>query len=320
MKKSIFPLLTLLCTCTGIFAQKQNVYLIKDNGQYVETRDSADYIRIVQEPDKGSDLYIINEYYKDGKIKSMGLSRKVDPPSYVGIYRSMYNNGNKKQVANYVKGMLNGTVFNYYPNGKLYTSYVYNDTTPGSGITSYQVIEVNDSTGKPLVKDGNGLCALYDNDFKHIISRGMIKNGEYDGVWTGEDPGLHLSYKETYENGKMISGESTGEDHVTLTYTRSHIQPEYKGGVNSFYRYLGTSIRYPPNCQRMGIQGIVLLKFIVEKNGSLTDIKVVNYVDEELAAEAVRVLKQSPRWTPGTMRGRTVRVTYTVPISFSLGR
>lgn len=320
MKKSNLLLFTLLLISTGVFAQKQNIYLIKDNGQYVETRDSADYIRIVQEPDKGSELYIINEFYKDGKVKSMGLSMKVDPPFYVGLYRSMYNNGNKKQVANYAKGLLNGQVYNYYPNGKLYTAFNYSEGQPGSAFAPYKIIEVNDSTGKAMVKDGNGLAAFYDNDFKKIVSRGMIKNGEYDGVWTGEDPTNHSTYKETYENGKLVSGESTGEDNATLTYTKSHIQPEYKGGMTSFYRYLGQTIRYPANCQRMGIQGVVILKFFVEKDGKLSNITIVNYVNEELAAEAVRVLKASPNWNPGVMRGRKVRVAYNVPISFSLSR
>jgi TonB family protein len=320
MKKANFLLMVLLCTCTGIFAQKQNVYLIKDNGQYVQKQDSADYVRIVQEPDKGSALYPINEFYKDGKIRSMGLSRRIDPPLYEGLYRSMYNNGNKKQVATYEKGKLNGQVLNYYPNGQLYTNLVYNNAPPGSELVSYQIIGVNDSTGKPLVQDGNGLCAFYDEGFKVVTSRGMIKNGEYDGVWTGEDPSLHVTYKETYAGGKLISGESTDENQVTLNYTRSHIQPQFKGGMDKFYKYLGMTIRYPRRCQEMGIQGTAVLNFSVEKDGSLTNIRVVNYVNEELGAEAVRVLQKSPPWIPGVMRGRVVRVAYTVPISFNLSR
>lgn len=321
MIKSNFLLLLLLSICNSAFAQKkENVYLIKDNGQYVEKQDSADFIRIVQEPDKGSELFMVKEFFKDGNIKSMGLSRKVDPPMYEGTYRSMYHNGKKKQVANFAKGKLTGQVLNYYPNGQLYTCFIYNDAAPGSNFVSYQIIEVDDSTGKSLVKDGNGICAFYDEDFKQITSRGMIKNGEYEGVWTGEEPILHLTYKETYEQGKLITGESTGEDNVTVTYDRSHVQPEFKGGINNFYKYLAMNIRYPPNCQRLGIQGIALLKFAVETDGSLTDLKVVNYVNEELAAEALRIVKKSPLWVPGTMRGRKVRVTYSVPISFTLSR
>ncbi|CAM4310505.1 TonB family C-terminal domain-containing protein [Pedobacter westerhofensis] len=320
MKKSNFLLLFLLCIYTGIFAQKQNVYFIKDDGQYVETRDSADFIRIVQEPDKGSALYIVKEFYLDGKVRSLGLSLKIEPLLYEGIYRAVYKNGNKKQVANYVKGKLSGPVYNYYPNGKLYTRYLYENAVPGSIFTSYKITDVNDSTGNVLVKEGNGECVFYDNDFKYIAGRGKIKNGEYDGVWTGEDQSQHITYKETYEQGKMIAGESTDQQNVTVTYTKSAVQPEYKGGVNNFYRYLGQSIRYPPNCQRMGIQGVVMVTFAVDKDGSLHDIRVSNYANEELAAEAVRVIRQSPSWMPGMMRGRKVRVRYNVPVSFALSQ
>lgn len=320
MKKSHFLLSLLLCMCTSVFAQKQNVYFIKDNGQYVETKDSADFIRIVQEPEKGSELFMVKEYYTDGKLRGLGLSIKVDPPLYDGMYRSLYKNGHKKQVATYVKGKLTGPVYNYYPNGNLYTCFIYNDAAPGSSFVSYKISQVNDSTGKALVIDGNGLCALYDQDFKYISSRGMVRNGEYDGVWTGEEPKLHFTYKETYEQGKMISGESTDADNVTVTYTKPYVQPEYRGGMNNFYKYLGMSIRYPPNCQRMGIQGVVLLNFAVEKDGSLQGVRVINYANEELAAEALRVVKKSPLWNPGMIRGRKVRVSYNVPVSFALQR
>lgn len=320
MKKSNFLILFLLCTYTGLFAQKQNVYFIKDDGQYVEVKDSADFIRVVQEPDKGSELFMIRQYYPDGKLKSVGLSMKIDPPVYDGMYRELYKNGSRKQVATYVQGKLSGPVYNYYPNGKLYTTYVYDHALPGSDFDPYKITDVNDSTGKELVKDGNGECVFYDKDFKYIAGRGKIKDGAYDGIWTGEDQELHITYKEIYEHGKMISGESTDQQNVTVTYTKSAVQPEFKGGINNFYKYLGHSIRYPPNCVRMGIQGVVLLNFAVEKDGSLHGIRVINYANEELAAEALRILRKSPLWTPGMMRGRKVKVAYNVPISFSMQR
>jgi TonB family protein len=319
MNRSNFLLCILLFLYAGASAQKQNVYFIKDNGQYVDIRDSADYIRIVREPETGTDLYPVTEYYLNGKMKSIGLSGKIDPPKYEGTYRALYENGTKKQVATYAGGRLSGAVYNYYPNGQLYTCLIYTPPPPGSNIPSYTVKSVNDSTGKSLVTDGNGPCAFYDgDDFKHITGRGNIKNGEYDGVWTGEDREQHLTYKETYAQGKLLSGESTDEANVTVNYTKAFAEPEFKGGINSFYRYLSRNVHYPPNCQRMGIQGVVFLNFVIEKDGSLNGVKVINYVNEELGAEAVRVLKQSPLWVPGMRKGRKVSVVYTVPVSFAL--
>jgi TonB family protein len=318
MNRSNFLLFILLLLCATASAQKQNVYFIKDNGQYVDIKDSADFVRVVQEPEKDSELFIVKEYYNNGKMKSIGLSAKIDPPRYEGTYRTLYKNGNKKQIATFVKGVLSGSVYNYYPNGQLYNCFIYSPPQPGSNLPSYKISLVNDSTGKSLVTNGNGTAAFYDDDFKHITGRGNIKNGEYDGVWTGEDPKQYLTYKETYEEGKLLSGESTDGQGETTNYTKPFIEPEFKGGIKNFYRYLSQNVRYPPNCQRMGIQGTVYLNFVVEKDGKLNGIKVINYVNEELGAEALRVLKRSPLWTPGMMRGRKVRVVYNVPVSFSL--
>jgi protein TonB len=96
-------------------------------------------------------------------------------------------------------------------------------------------------------------------------------------------------------------------------------QPNYKkGGLEAFYQYLASEIEYPKKEQRMGVEGKVYLSFIIEKDGSLTDIKVLKGISEGLDTEAVRVLKASPHWEPGKQRGQPVRVRMTIPINFQL--
>jgi len=94
--------------------------------------------------------------------------------------------------------------------------------------------------------------------------------------------------------------------------------PEYPGGLNEFGRYLGRSIVYPKSAIDHHIQGRVIISFIVERDGSLSDIKVVHSVSPDIDNESLRVMRNSPKWKPGTQNGRTVRVAYSVPISFSL--
>src|ERR1700761_9612745 len=89
---------------TLCFAQKQNVYFLKNNGRYVEVRDSADYMRIVREPDSASTLYNVFEFYMDGKRKLVGKSITVDPPRYEGQCISYFSSGIKRGLANFVKG------------------------------------------------------------------------------------------------------------------------------------------------------------------------------------------------------------------------
>jgi TonB family protein len=94
--------------------------------------------------------------------------------------------------------------------------------------------------------------------------------------------------------------------------------PEYPGGTEALLEYLRTNINYPESCKEAGIQGRVLVSFVVEKNGSITGAEIVKSVTDELDAEALRVIKGMPAWKPGKQRGEEVRVKFTVPVSFRL--
>ena len=94
--------------------------------------------------------------------------------------------------------------------------------------------------------------------------------------------------------------------------------PEFPGGTPELMKYLSTNVKYPAEATKNGAQGRVLVQFIVEKDGSISEIEVVNKVNEHLDAEAVRVVNAMPKWKPGKQKGETVRVKYTLPISFRL--
>lgn len=101
-------------------------------------------------------------------------------------------------------------------------------------------------------------------------------------------------------------------------FTAVEQEPTPRGGIAAFYQYLMQSIQYPENAKRNNIQGKVFLTFVIEKDGSLSDIKVLRGVSADIDAEAIRVLKNCPKWNPGIQSGRPVRVQYQVPIGFSL--
>ncbi len=94
--------------------------------------------------------------------------------------------------------------------------------------------------------------------------------------------------------------------------------PEYPGGMSELMKYFSTNMRYPKEAQSKGIQGRVIVQFVVEKDGSITDAKVMKPVDPQLDAEALRVVNAMPSWTPGKQRGKAVRVRYTLPVMFHL--
>src|ERR1700712_1289985 len=108
--------LTALLFTTLCFAQRQNVYFLKNNGKYVAVRDSADYVRVVREPDSASVLYKVFEFYLNGKPKLIGHSEKIDPPKYEGQCLSYYASGVKKSITNYKDGLKVGSEYEFYPN------------------------------------------------------------------------------------------------------------------------------------------------------------------------------------------------------------
>ena len=96
-------------------------------------------------------------------------------------------------------------------------------------------------------------------------------------------------------------------------------KPQFQGGdANDFTKWVMSRIVYPEIAKENGVQGRVTLQFKINKDGSLTDVKVVRGVDPSIDKEAVRVVSSSPKWTPGKQRDRAVPVTYTFPVVFQL--
>ena len=94
--------------------------------------------------------------------------------------------------------------------------------------------------------------------------------------------------------------------------------PSFPGGPSALMQYLNSNIKYPVVAEENGVQGRVVCTFVVEKDGSITDVRVVKSVDPSLDKEAARVVKAMPKWIPGKQNGSAVRVKYTVPVTFRL--
>ena len=114
-----------------------------------------------------------------------------------------------------------------------------------------------------------------------------------------------------------LQKEAEAEDPNKI-YDNAEVMPEYPGGAAAFMRYLAQNVKYPTVAQENGTQGIVVVQFVVDADGSVTNAHVITSVDPYLDEEALRVIKSMPRWTPGKLNGKPVRVKYTTPIKFRL--
>jgi protein TonB len=90
------------------------------------------------------------------------------------------------------------------------------------------------------------------------------------------------------------------------------------GGMGAFYEYVGKKIKYPAQAKRMGIEGKVFVEFVIERDGSITDVKAIKGIGAGCDEEAVRILQSAPKWKPGKQRGKPVRQKMVLPISFKL--
>lgn len=119
--------------------------------------------------------------------------------------------------------------------------------------------------------------------------------------------------------GKSNVVSAVTEENSDKPFVAVEVEPTPIGGIDNYYKFLGKKINYPAPAKEAGTQGNVILTFVVERDGSLTEIKALRDPGNGLAEEAIRVLKLAPHWTPGIQNGKKVRVQYTIPISFTLG-
>jgi periplasmic protein TonB len=132
-------------------------------------------------------------------------------------------------------------------------------------------------------------------------------------IQSDEDLGQKVEIK-TYVAPTIIE-EAPQEDEIFMVVED---MPEPPGGIAELMKFLGKNIKYPTIAQENGIQGRVVVEFVVNRDGSIVDPKVVRGVDPSLDKEAVRVIMSMPKWKPGKQGGKTVRVKYTVPVTFRL--
>ncbi|MDD3039347.1 energy transducer TonB [Bacteroides sp.] len=116
---------------------------------------------------------------------------------------------------------------------------------------------------------------------------------------------------------KQIVVQGTPEPDNTV-FEAVEQMPSFPGGNQELMAYLGKNIKYPTIAQEQGTQGRVIIQFVVERDGSITDVHVARGVDPYLDKEAIRVIKGMPKWLPGKQNGKAVRVKFTVPVLFKL--
>ena len=291
----------------------------------VNNKDSADYFIFNLPADPNTGLHKVVEIYRNGKPMLITSSKSR---SFLfnkqGVTTTFFPNGRHKIVMIYNDNKPVGDALEYYPNGNLYASKIYDipDSSDYAGKKTASdnrpsLIECRDSTGVVLAEKGNGKWLTFDDAFIKLTAEGTIKNGLEEGEWHGAigDTGRFVG---TYHAGKIISGTGYDKSGRAYPFTELSSMPSYKGGIEAFYNFLAHTIHYPRIDRENNVTGKVFISFFVEKNGTLGDVKIERAPSATLGQEALNAVMRSPAWIPGYQYGMLARIQFTVPVQFSL--
>ena len=165
--------------------------------------------------------------------------------------------------------------------------------------------------GQPF--DENNIPVLHFNMLKKI-----------ENHWNGKKNVINLVTISSQPLGEVVTVAKAPTKSEAADYKSEKIfdvveqMPEFSNGHAALLEYLSKSIRYPEEARKNSIQGRVITTFVVEKDGSISNARVVKSVDSQLDAEALRVINSMPNWNPGKQNGEAVRTKYTVPVTFKL--
>lgn len=161
-------------------------------------------------------------------------------------------------------------------------------------------------TGKYTLTDEIGLFSI-DADFNHYI---IIRADGMENLSMTVSPFL-INQNEAYS---IIMRKKSGDK----VYSSVEKMPEYPGGMKYFKRYIDRNLKYPEEAKKNKIEGVVVMQFVVEKNGDITNPRVVRRLEASLDSVAMNLVKGMPRWTPASDHGVKVRCKYSVPIAFKI--
>lgn len=167
------------------------------------------------------------------------------------------------------------------------------------------------------IKDGTQKIWYNNGQLKSAVD--YVDNKWQGTVLTYWENG-QLKRKDTFENNKFVAGACYNADGTTKKHFDYIVLPTFPGGVNMLIQYLRKTIIYPRDAVVMGIEGMVLVDFIVLKDGTVSKIGIKSGISPELDQEAIRVVKSMPKWSPGNEDGEPIDCWFTLPIMYKTKR
>lgn len=243
--------------------------------------------------EKESEFEFVKTNDKDGIPYLWYLGSTNNKFKLDGVSRSWFKNGQLRIKSTYRNGKQIGVDSTWYENGQLATMNNYVDGK----------IE---GTSRGWHKNGK-----LKSDFNYL-------NGQYNGAITTYWRNGQIKRKDQYLENKFQTGACYDSLGNEIKHFDLEQMPKYKGGDRKLLNDIAKNLQYPKNSRDAGIQGRVLIRFAVDKTGSISDLEVISGLNDELNREALRVVATLKKFQPGLYDGEIVKVYYAVPISFTL--
>ena len=206
-----------------------------------------------------------------------------------------------------------------------------NDEDEADSNNKYVVIDATElrlrlapSTSSETLKwgDGSNRHPEVGEKFRLLDESGDFYKIDFNGnnVWVSKQY-THIELrKQKGENDQLEigSGQSENDDKADEIFQVVEEMPVFPGGETKLLEYISNNIQYPQVARETGIQGRVFIGFVVEPDGSISNVKLLRGIGGGCDEEAIRVVKSMPKWKPGKQHGKVVRVSYLIPISFKL--
>jgi TonB family protein len=296
------PFLFLVIPLTGFSQVSSSKYFDKDGNEV--SKENCHYYSVNYGNDTTKSKYCKTEVLRSIEVDEQGTSL---------FY---FDNAQLRARVPILKYRPSGLVETWYPDGKKQSEEAYDQEMSESRLINYW-----DSTGTQLIKNGVGygkcIFDAYEDDH-YIFETGRLVDGKRDSVWLGNRADQSKYFEEKYEGGKLLAGVSF--DRIGNRYEYSEIGKTAQPPVDlqSFYAFIGKTMKYPVKARRMGVEGRVYVEFVVDKKGNLQDIRCIKGIGTGCDEEAVRAVSLSKPWSPGLQRGQRVRQKMVLPITFKL--
>lgn len=249
------------------------------------------------------DLRAIHEYEADGAVLSQGINARqyqyllITKAASIGGY-SIANGISHSTLKNRIHMMLH---------------------KKSQGSHLLKLLALLPIVGTALALNAETVTdVVYQQPQKKIIKKGKknatVKMGPVNEIVVVEQAPANQKEVKPVEMPNAMKVEKAEKEAFDVVEQ----MPQFPGGMKELMTFLSENVRYPEAAHKTGVQGRVIAKFVVEKDGSITEAKIVKSVSPELDAEALRVIGTMPNWMPGMQNGEPVRVKYTVPITFRL--